>query len=214
MARPPSTGTESRPRTQPAARDLEELLRGGSDALKMDRLLSHAQALTYRFSVHVCGNVADAEDAAQEALLQTYRHARRIREPRAFRTWLYRTVKNACLMSRRPHAGQPKRLLSLDGARPIDIPTSDPSPEDLTGTAAEHQRFHNALRTLPKPYRLVIFLRDMEGLSTREVAGVAGLSPDNVKQRLHRARLLLRKAMSDPSRPSRAQARHTAPVKK
>jgi RNA polymerase sigma-70 factor (ECF subfamily) len=180
----------------------------------MDRLLRDTQALTYRFSVHVCGNVADAEDASQEALLQTYRHAQRIREPRAFRTWLYRTVKNACLMSRRPHAGQPRRLLSLESARAIDVPAIEPSPEDLTGAAAIERRFFSALRTLPKPYRLVVFLREVEGLSTQEAADVAGVSPDTVKQRLHRARAMLRDAMPAPSQPPHGQTRHTARRKK
>ena len=48
-----------------------------------------------------------------------------------------------------------------------------------------------ALRTLPGPYRAIVFLREMEGLSTREVAKVMGISEDNVKTRLHRARIHL-----------------------
>lgn len=52
---------------------------GGRDA--MDRLLTRAQALAYRFGVRVCGNVPDAEDAMQDALLQTYRRADCIRDP-------------------------------------------------------------------------------------------------------------------------------------
>jgi RNA polymerase sigma-70 factor (ECF subfamily) len=54
-----------------------------------------------------------------------------------------------------------------------------------------------ALARLPQPYRVVVVLRDVEGLSTREVARVAGISEANVKTRLHRARLLLRKALED-----------------
>jgi RNA polymerase sigma-70 factor (ECF subfamily) len=52
-----------------------------------------------------------------------------------------------------------------------------------------------AIALLPRPYRVVMFLRDMEGLSTRETAEVIGTSEDNVKQRLHRARLFLRKEL-------------------
>ena len=55
-----------------------------------------AQEVAYRFSLLVCGRADDADDAMQEALLKTYRYAARIREPEAFRAWLYRTVRNAC----------------------------------------------------------------------------------------------------------------------
>lgn len=162
----------------------------------MERLLMDAQSLAYRFSVLVCGNAADAEDAMQDALLQTYRHAKRIREPGAFRTWLYRTVKNACLMSRRPHAQQPPRLLSLEGEEARAVAAPGPTPEDLAGASDDRRRILEAFRTLPRNYRIVVFLRDFEGLSTAEVARVVGISEANVKQRLHRARLMLKDALA------------------
>ncbi len=172
---------------------VQALAAGGRDA--MERLLMDAQALAYRFSVLVCGNASDAEDAMQDALVQTYRRANQIREPRAFRTWLYRTVKNACLMSRRPHAHEPPRLLSLDDEDAPAVPATDPSPEDLAARASDRRRFDAAFQSLPRHYRLVVFLRDIEGLSTGEVAQVVGISEDNVKQRLHRARMMLKDAL-------------------
>ena len=54
----------------------------------------------------------------QEALIKTYRYVGRIREPEAFRPWLYRTVRNACLMGRRKKVGEPARLQSLDDVLP------------------------------------------------------------------------------------------------
>jgi len=59
------------------------------------------------------------------------------------------------------------------------------------------RRLRRALRALPRPYRLVVFLREMEGLSTREVAGVLGVSEANVKTRLHRARVFLQQQLGD-----------------
>src|SRR5438045_9289097 len=72
---------------------------GDRDA--MERLLMRAQEVAYRFSLLVCGHPEDAEDVMQDALLKTYQYVSRIEEPEAFRTWLYRTVRNACLMKRR-----------------------------------------------------------------------------------------------------------------
>jgi len=167
-----------------------------SDGAAMEQLLTDAQALAYRFSLLVCGHTEDAEDAMQDALLQTYRNARRIRQPRGFRTWLYRTVKNACLMSRRTKAQQMTRMASLDAEGAPELEAPDPSPEDQTAAAAERRRFRAAFQQLPRPYRLVAFLRDVEGLSTREAAQVMDITEANVKQRLHRARQMLKEALT------------------
>ncbi|MCC7124184.1 MAG: sigma-70 family RNA polymerase sigma factor, partial [Acidobacteria bacterium] len=166
-----------------------------SNDAAMERLLVDAQALAYRFSLLVCGHTEDAEDAMQDALLQTYKNARRIRQPKGFRTWLYRTVKNACLMSRRTRVDEPRRMTSIDDDAALEVAADAPDPEALTAAAAERRRFQAAFRQLPRPYRLVAFLRDVEGLSTREVADIAGISEANVKKRLQRARLMLKQAL-------------------
>ncbi len=168
------------------------------DQASMERLLMRAQEVAWRFSMSVCGHADDAEDAMQEALLKTYRYVGRISEPEAFRPWLYRTVRNACLMGRRKKVGEPARLQSIDDLLPgvdgpirLDAPHSGRNPEQLADNAGLRRRLRKALRTLPAPYRAIVFLREMEGLSTREVATVMGISEDNVKARLHRARLAL-----------------------
>lgn len=186
MGQPPDSGRY--------AKLVEEVARGTPEA--MERLLMDAQALAYRFSVFVCGSRGDAEDAMQDALLQTYRYAHRIRRPQAFRTWLYRTVRHACLMSRRPRARQPPQLLPIDSGPAEQVASPAPTPEDQTAAAAERRRLATAFQALPRPYRDVAFLRDVEELPTREVARILGLSEANVKQRLHRARVMLRKALS------------------
>jgi RNA polymerase sigma-70 factor (ECF subfamily) len=168
------------------------------DEEALERLLMRAQEVAWRFSTSVCGHADDAEDAMQEALIKTYRYVGRIREPEAFRPWLYRTVRNACLMGRRKKAGEPARLQSLDEVPPgpdgrtrTDVRHPGKNPEQLADNAALRRRLREALQTLPGPYRAIVFLRDMEGLSTREVAKVMGLTEDNVKTRLHRARVQL-----------------------
>jgi len=184
------------------ADDYASLLRAaqaGSDQA-MERLLMKAQEVAYRFSLLVCGHADDADDAMQEALLKTYRHAAQIQQPEAFRTWLYRTVKNACLLSRRRRVHEPARVLSLDemiglpdgGATPIDVEDPGRRPDEIVANTRLRRRLHRALQALPPEYRVIVFLREVEGLSTREVATVAGISEANVKTRLHRARLMLR----------------------
>jgi RNA polymerase sigma-70 factor, ECF subfamily len=173
------------------------------DDQAMEQLLMRAQEVAYRFSLLVCGRADDADDAMQEALLKTYRYAARIREPEAFRAWLYRTVRNACLIGRRKRANEPDHLLSLD-ATPADgdahearVDAIDPArdPEDQAINSSLRSRLRRSLAAIPRPYRVVVVLREIEGLSTREVAQVMRISEANVKTRLHRARLLLREQL-------------------
>lgn len=189
----------------PASDPYAALVREASsgDPAAMERLLTRAQEVAWRFSMAVCGRPDDAEDAMQEALLKTYRYSQRIREPEAFRPWLHRTVKNACLMSRRKRVHEPKRVESLDGARDgADAPAVDPvdpgrNPEQLAVNSGLRAHLHDALATLPPSSRAIVFLREMQGLSTREVAEVMGLTEANVKQRLSRARKALQSALTE-----------------
>jgi RNA polymerase sigma-70 factor (ECF subfamily) len=199
------------PRDQGAApaadNDYAALLRAaqGGSQTAMERLLMRAQGVAYRFSLLVCGHADDADDAMQEALLKTYRYASQIQQPEAFRTWLYRTVKNACLISRRKRVHEPDRVWSLDemmpapdgNAQPIDVEDPGRRPDEVLVNSRLRRRLHQALQSISPEYRLIVFLREVEGLSTREVATVVGISEANVKTRLHRARLMLRKQLEE-----------------
>jgi RNA polymerase sigma factor (sigma-70 family) len=105
-------------------------------------------------------------------------------------------VKNACLMSRRTKVDEPSRMGSLDAEDAPEVASAGLDPEAQSAAAAQRRRFQAAFQQLPKPYRLVAFLRDVEGLSTREVAKIVGITESNAKQRLHRARLMLKEALS------------------
>lgn len=168
----------------------------------MERLLLRAQEVAYRFSFLVCGHPEDAEDVMQDALFKTFQHVRRIDDPSAFRTWLYATVRNACLMKRRRRAGEPAGFVPIAGEPGGDVP-----PVDVADQAAlidermmqtdDDARLRAALEHLPPAYRMIVVLREMEGLSTREVATITGYTEANVKQRLHRARLMLRQHLEE-----------------
>jgi RNA polymerase sigma-70 factor, ECF subfamily len=177
------------------------------DPAAIEALLERAQGVARRYSRAVCGRAPDSEDAMQEALLRTFRHAGEIREPRAFRAWLYRTVKNACLLGRRRGVAEPGRLESLEEAAATGHEPADSAPgaDALVASGEARQQVRRALAAMPASYREVVFLRDLEGLSTREVARVLDVTEANVKVRLHRAHQRLRRqigAEAAPSEPS------------
>jgi RNA polymerase sigma-70 factor (ECF subfamily) len=198
------TSQEANPSTEETTRAtyaalVREAATGDLDA--MERLLIQAQEVAYRFSLFVCGHPQDAEDVMQVALLKTYRYVGGITEPQAFRTWLYTTVRNACLMKRRRRVGEPSYLISVEQGIPSDEGTS--APVDVVDDArpvdqrmidaSSDVRVRKALQKLPPSSRAIVVMREMEGLSTREVATIIGISEANVKTRLHRARVLLRR---------------------
>src|SRR5689334_20969986 len=149
----------------------------GGDRSAMERLLMRAQEVAYRFSLLVCGHPEDAEDVMQEALLKTFQYVRRIEEPSAFRTWLYSTVRNACLMKRRRRAGEPVGFVPIgagtsEASPPVDVADRSAPIDERMVRAAVDARLRGALEHLAPAYRMIVVLREIEGLSTREVAAV------------------------------------------
>jgi RNA polymerase sigma-70 factor (ECF subfamily) len=192
---------------RPENTEYTELVRSAmaGDAGALEELLARSQSVVRRFSDTVCGGKPDSEDAAQEALIKTYRYVQGLRDPESFRAWLYRTVKNACLLGRRKRAGEPSHLESIetpdaDDAVLLKVRDRGKSPEELAENAKLREQLRDALMKLPQSHRVIVFLREMEGLSTREVAEVVGISEDNVKARLSRARARLRRELQSAAR--------------
>lgn len=164
----------------------------------------------FGFGVRVCGEREDARDVLQDTLLQAFRSLKSLEEPRALRSWLYRVVSNACLMRRRKKSGAPGRELSLDELMPrgreeaeLQLPDVSDLPDREVERAEVQQVVREAIRSLAPDYRIVLVLRDMEQLSTKETADALQLPESTVKMRLHRARLAVRKALGGAARDGR-----------
>ena len=153
----------------------------------------------YNFSLRMCRDAADAEDAVQETFLNVFRYLKNFRYETKFKNWLYRVAASTCIKKRRKSKFAPERELSLDEFLPQDeteVPDQVPRwalmPLDKLLNNELLDKINAAIHTLPEKYRLVIVLRDIEGFSTAETAQILNLSDANVKVRLHRARLFLR----------------------
>jgi RNA polymerase sigma-70 factor (ECF subfamily) len=168
-----------------------------------DRFVKRFGNRIYSFGIRMCGHREDAEDVFQETLLTAYRKITTLREPGALTTWLYRIVANCCWSRRRKSKFAPAEELSLEELLPMggvvedgpvlpeaSSPVENVYRKELTGALEE------AVRDLSPEYRVVWLMRDVEGFSTEETAEALNIGVSNVKMRLHRARLALRKRLA------------------
>jgi len=182
------------------------LLRRGDDAA-LEQALALLQNTVFSFSMRVCGQREDAEDTMQEVLLKSVPYLPNFDSPKALVVWLYKVAKNRCLMSRRRSKFAPKPDLSLEDLMPdgkeLEQLGTDGSinPEAFAIRSEEAGRLRHAIQRLPPQYRIVLVLRDMEGLKDEEVAEITGLRSGTVRIRLHRARLFVRKELMKGLKP-------------
>src|SRR5947209_8924881 len=178
---------------------VELLQQGGNDAA--EQALALLQNTVFSFSMRVCGQREDAEDTMQEVLVKSVPQLAKFESPKALLVWLYKVAKTRCLMSRRRGKFAPKENLSLEDLMPdrqvLERLSGDGTinPESLAIRSEEAARLRQAIQRLPPQYRIVLVLRDMEGLTDEEVAEITGLRPGTVRVRLHRARLFVRKEL-------------------
>jgi RNA polymerase sigma-70 factor (ECF subfamily) len=185
------------------------LQRGGDQGL--EQALALLQNTVFSFSMRVCGQRQDAEDTMQEVLVKSIGYLPKFDSPKAMLVWLYKVAKNRCLMNRRRSKFAPKEELSLDQLMPDrkeleQLSAGDNiNPEMFAIRSEEAGRLRDAIQRLPPQYRIVLVLRDMEGLTDDEVAEITGLRPGTVRVRLHRARLFVRKELMKAWKPRRAK---------
>lgn len=193
--------------TPAAAANDEKLaaLAAAGDAAAFEMLVSRHQARVYRLAWRLTQSEADAQDVLQETFLAAYRGLQSFRGASRFSTWLYRVAMNAALMHRRQQSR--RRTEPLDAylprfdengqhaAEPADLRIASRADEILDQKQLA-QRAREGLERLPDMYRDAFVLRDLQELSTDEVAELLGIDRAAVRQRVHRARLMLRGFLS------------------
>jgi RNA polymerase sigma-70 factor (ECF subfamily) len=177
-----------------------EFLQSGDDA-GVEQALALLQNTVFSFSMRVCGHREDAEDTMQEVLLKSVPQLPKFDNPKALLVWLYKVAKNRCLMNRRKSKFAPAHELSLEELMPdrkeLEQLSADGkiNPESFAIRSEQASRLRDAVQKLPPQYRIVLVLRDMEGLTDDEVAEISGVRSGTVRVRLHRARLFVRKEL-------------------
>lgn len=195
---------------------LERAKQGDYNAF-MQLIEPHEKRL-YNLALRITGSREDAEDVLQDTLLSALEHLHDFRGDSAFGTWLYRiAMHNAFRILRKRRGGESVSFEELVSERTDEDEETIPHPEfvaewrDPAEVAEQNELrriLEEAIQQLPESYRAVFTLRDVEGLSTKEVADILGISEGNVKIRLLRARLKLREILSRYFGDERRQVKH------
>jgi RNA polymerase sigma-70 factor (ECF subfamily) len=176
------------------------------DPTAVEELVRSHQTRVYNFAMRMCRNVEDAKDILQETFLGMLRSIKEFRGESKFTTWLYRIASNACLKKRRRGVfePEPEQELSLDelmprhgqdGRKPEIADWSQDAERALLRGELSAQ-MEAAIDRLPREYKIVLVLRDIEGFSAEETAEMLKLSVPAVKSRLHRARVFVRRELA------------------
>jgi len=174
-----------------------ELVRSGERAMFEVLMRRHNQRL-YRVVRAVMKNEEDVEDVMQQAYINAFIHLHQFEERSQFSTWLIRIALNEAFARRRrmrqvdPVPSRDEESSALDAMR-----STLPDPEHQTYAQELGRLIEEAIDALPEGYRLVLILRDVEGLSTSETGEDLGLGADVIKTRLHRARVMLRRRVTE-----------------
>lgn len=160
----------------------------------------------YRLAYGMTKSQAEAEEVVQDTFLNAFRSLSSFRADSKPNTWVYSIAVNSALMRLRTQRRKP--FLSLDevpnGASingnvasitPPGAWSRQPDEKLLTAELGKH--IDHAVDELPEKYRLVLLLRETEGLSNDEVASILGLTIPTVKSRLHRSRMFVRERIED-----------------
>jgi RNA polymerase sigma-70 factor (ECF subfamily) len=171
-------------------------VRDGEHDLFYD-LIRPYERRVYSATLAILRNQADAEDAAQEAMLKAFRHIRQFRAEARFSTWLIQIAVNEARMRRRKE--HPELIEPIAARRdeegnytPRDFADWREIPSEALERKEIREKLAEALASIGEIYREVFMLRDMQHLSIEETALALGISVASVKTRLLRARLMLR----------------------
>jgi len=169
-------------------RDLVERAVGG-DVEAFEELYRVNVGRVYALCLRMAGDPALAEELAQEAFVRAWQKLSSFRGASAFSTWLHRVTVNVVLGHRRSATRREARVRSVGDDFPRDVAGRQPG-------MAESIDLERAISSLPDGARMVFILHDVEGFRHREISRSMGIAVGTSKAQLHRARKLLRKALT------------------
>lgn len=171
----------------------------GSD-IQSGAVTERYRASIYRYVLRLVGDEDRADDLTQETFLRVHRSLGNLEDVGALEAWLYRIATNVCYGAfRQPKVRGPALPVLSLGEGPEDAVAEDGAlrPDQLLEQNEMSDCVQRFLTALPPAHRQVLLLHDLQGFTDPEIAQLLGLSLNNVKIRLHRARARLRAALAE-----------------
>ena len=162
---------------------------------EFDALVEYHSDFVYNVAFKMMGNPEDAEDVAQDAFLSAFRAFGRFRGESRVTTWLYRITVNAALM--RLRKTKLARTLTQTGLEDTEVVDWSASPHREAVNTELGEKIQGGIDQLEPDLRAAVVIKDVEGFSNVEAAEILDINVPAFKSRLHRARVLLRKYLSD-----------------
>jgi RNA polymerase sigma-70 factor (ECF subfamily) len=166
-------------------------LRAG-DAQAFEELVVRYQHRVFGVALRMVANAAEAEEIAQEAFLRAHRGLAEFRGDAKLSTWLYAITSRLCLNRL---SSSERRLVRQGDETLLRLAHQGRGPDAALEQSEVEAALHRAIAELPEERRIVVVLRDLEGLSYDDIAAALGLEPGTVRSRLHRARMDLKDKM-------------------
>ncbi|NLV85632.1 MAG: sigma-70 family RNA polymerase sigma factor [Clostridiales bacterium] len=186
--------------TREQERELVQKAQEG-DSESFEKLVIDNQTKVYNLALRMVGNEDDAFDMAQESFLRAYNSLSSFRGDSRFSVWLYRLTTNICLDFLRSESRRSHSSLTYMGEgeddKELEIPDERFSPELIAEKNELRQEVRGALMSLPEDYRVILLLREINGLSYEEIGSCLSLEAGTVKSRIFRARKKLCSILSD-----------------
>jgi len=182
---------------------LIERAQRGDEAAFAALFESHKRRV-YSLCLRMTVNTAEAEDLEQEAFLHLFRKISTFRGESAFSTWLHRLVVNVVLMHLRKKGLQQVSLDEPDTSQDEPVKRDFGAEDRRLMKSVDRVGLERAIAKLPRGYRTVFILHDIEGYEHNEIAEIMNCSVGNSKSQLHKARLKLREALRVEQRGSQA----------
>lgn len=184
-------------------KELIERFRKG-DKSAFEQLVLRHQRRVYNLAFRITGLPDEAQELAQEIFIKVYQKLDTFRGDAAFTTWLYQVAANHSknrlkYLKRRKYystSSVDEPIEGTNGSIEKQYKSPEPTPEDILNSSQLQKIVQEKLNELPDAHRMVLVLRDIQGLDYDQISHITGLALGTVKSRIHRGRLELKRKLA------------------
>lgn len=176
------------------------------DDERFTEIVTEHSSFVYNVAYRMMGNADDAEEVVQDTFLSAYRARDRFRGDAQVSTWLYRIATNAALMRLRKNSRRKEVATDpVEVYQRVDTEDWTEAPDRAALNNELKAQLHESINQLPDDLRVVVVLRDVQGLTNEEAAKILEISVSALKARLHRGRVMLRNILAEYLRSRRQE---------